>query len=134
MDDPKSLTSVPPEAPASAAVDWKRWKKCLSMADWFLKLEAKDWLQRKNSLIRSLPNGTVIAIKIADDVIPDGIYDLPLLFPNAPHDWEYARAPNGLAAMDKFEECFGKKAIAWVYEIGVPISLGGGLWALSSGA
>ena len=133
MNDTKNLTTVPPASATNAAVDWKRWQKCLSMVDWFLNLEARDWLQRKNSLIRSLPSGTVIAIKIADDVVPDEIYDLTLHFLNAPRDWEYVTAPNGLAAMDEFEGRFGKNAVAWVYEIGVPISLGGGLWALSSG-
>jgi hypothetical protein len=74
----------------------------------------KSWSLANRELLDSLAVGTVVAVSF-----PDGAY---------------VAAATGLVAMDAFEERFGHDALAWVFEVGVPISIGGGLWALSSGA
>lgn len=70
------------------------------------------WAIEHAALLDSLPRGTVIAVNITDG--------------------QYVTADSALLAMDRFEDCFGLEAIAWVHEVGVPISVGVGLWALSS--
>ena len=132
-------TLSPDKLDAVVPIDWQRWSKWLDLAqsmslDMGLSSE-KDKLPRDlERLIGSLPKGTVIAVKLADDVVAETA-DTPMdsIARNIANG-NYITAPNGLAAMDVFEERFGKSAVAWVHEIGVPISLGGGLWALSSGA
>ena len=74
----------------------------------------RAWSNRNGQALADMPVGTVVAVNMADG--------------------SYVTASDGLTAMDLFEERFGTEAIAWVHEVGVPISIGGGLWALSSGA
>jgi hypothetical protein len=71
-----------------------------------------NWLAKNKSLVESLKVGTVLAVNMCDGA--------------------HVTAPNGLVAMDRFEATFGREAIAWVFEVGIPISLGGGLWQLKS--
>ena len=131
-------TLAPAESATDARIDWQRWSKSLNLAqslslDMALSAE-KDLLPREfERFMGTLPKGTVIAVKIADDVTADPDPQVESLAVNIANG-DYVTAPNGLLAMDLFEQRFGMKAVAWVHEIGVPISLGGGLWALSSGA
>lgn len=74
----------------------------------------KAWLARHADVVAGTAVGTVIAVRF-----PDGAY---------------VTAATGLSAIDAFEERFGKDARGWMHEVGVPISLGCGLWQLSSGA
>ena len=73
-----------------------------------------DWQRRNKALIESMQIGTVVAVNIADG--------------------RYVTGRNGLEAMDEFERVFGLDANGWAFEVGVPITLGGGLWQLSSEA
>jgi hypothetical protein len=74
----------------------------------------RAWSAKNRALLDSLPRGTAVAVNMANG--------------------EYITAPNGLIAMDLFEARYGTGVWAWVHEVGVPITIGGGLWALSSGA
>jgi hypothetical protein len=74
----------------------------------------RTWSDQNRALLDSLPRGTAVAVNMTTG--------------------DYVTAPNGLKAMDLFEERFGTSVWAWVHEVGVPITIGGGLWALSSGA
>ena len=76
-------------------------------------LTGAQWEQRHQDIIARLPHGTTVAVNVADD--------------------RYVTGPSGLEAMDKFERQFGAGAVAWVFEVGVPISLGGFAWPRSSG-
>lgn len=71
------------------------------------------WLDQHRSIVASLPIGAVLAVDMDSS--------------------RHVVAVSGLAAMDLFEATFGLNAVAWVHEVGVPISLGGGLWQLRSG-
>jgi hypothetical protein len=71
------------------------------------------WLRDNAVLIAAYFPGTVIAINTGTG--------------------EHVSASDGLAAMDLFEERFGAGAIAWVHEIGVPITVGSGYCGLYSG-
>lgn len=72
------------------------------------------WLHDNRPTVSALSHGTVIALNVANG--------------------KFVTGRNGLEAMDKFEAEFGTEARAWVHEVGVPITLGGGIWALSSEA
>jgi hypothetical protein len=72
----------------------------------------RTWCQQHQPVLSALPVGTVVAVNLADG--------------------SYVTAADGLTALDLFEQRYGPKAMAWVHEVGVPISIGGGLWALSS--
>lgn len=73
-----------------------------------------SWQRRNQDLMRRLPTGTVVAVNIADG--------------------RHVTGRDGLEAMDEFERVYGLDARAWVFEVGVPITIGGGLCALSSEA
>jgi hypothetical protein len=79
-----------------------------------LKAFGEAWLGTHQTIVATLPVGTILAVNLADG--------------------RYVTAANGVAAMSQFETQFGKDAWAWVHEVGVPITLGGGLWSLSSEA
>ena len=70
------------------------------------------WLAAHKAQVSAMPTGTGLAVDMSSG--------------------KYVSASNCLSAMDLFEETFGLQAIAWVHEVGVPISLGGGLWQLRS--
>lgn len=72
------------------------------------------WLARHRSIVRSLGIGTVLAVDLGSGM--------------------YVTATSTLVAMDRFEEAFSTERAAWVHEVGVPVTLGGGLWALRSEA
>jgi hypothetical protein len=71
---------------------------------------SQRWLEQHREVIVALPVGTVIAVNSVDGT--------------------YVTASRRLVAMDLFEKRHGKGVHAWVYEVGVPIALGGGLWQL----
>lgn len=66
------------------------------------------------ALLASLPARAVVAINVATG--------------------EFVSANDSLSAMDLFEARFGSEAWAWVDHNDGPVTVGGGLWALSSGA
>ena len=70
------------------------------------------WLDENKTAIASLPVGTVVAVRMDTG--------------------DFVCGSSGLTAMDTFEETFGLGIVAWVHEIGVPITLGGGLCQLRS--
>ena len=74
----------------------------------------KAWVAANADALASLPRNAVVAINVATG--------------------EFVSAADSLSAMDMFEERFGKDAWAWVHHNDGPITVGGGLWALSSGA
>ena len=132
----QTVTTKTTESVAVAPkVDWVRWRHCLDAIEWLFassRVDHERFLQNEIGALGFLPLGTVVAVKVtvgvqADELPLEGVYD-------GLTEGLFVSAPNGLLAMDLFEERFGKDAIAWVHEIGVPITLGGGLWALSSGA
>ena len=73
-----------------------------------------SWCDQHRGVIAGLPRGVCLAVNMADGT--------------------FVTAENGLAVMDKFEAKYGEHAFAWVHEVGVPLSIGLGLWSLSSGA
>lgn len=75
-----------------------------------IKAFSDQWLREHRSVVDSMPDGTVLAVDMSSG--------------------DFVKASTGLAAMDTFEETFGPKAVAWVFEVGVPITLGCGLWQL----
>jgi hypothetical protein len=72
------------------------------------------WVARNTELLASMPPKTVVAINVATD--------------------EFVSATDGLTAMDLFEARFGKGVYAWLHHNDGPITIGGGYWALFSGA
>ena len=74
----------------------------------------KAWVAANADTLASLPRKAVIAINVATG--------------------EFVSASDSLTALDQFEERFGKGVTAWVHHNDGPITVGGGLWALSSGA
>jgi hypothetical protein len=70
------------------------------------------WNTRHQAALASLPRGTGIAVDMATGL--------------------YVTGDDRLEASDRFEELFGSGRDALSQEVGVPITLGGGLWALQS--
>jgi hypothetical protein len=72
----------------------------------------QSWCDANIDIITAAPIGSVLAVNMADG--------------------RCVRSTSRLLAMDLFERHFGVDAIAWVHEVGVPLTGGSGLWALSS--
>ncbi len=74
----------------------------------------KAWVATNAVKLASLPANAVVAINVVTG--------------------DYVSASDSLTVMDIFEARFGMDAWAWVHHNDGPITVGGGLWALSSGA
>ncbi len=72
------------------------------------------WLTRHETVVHDLPHGSAIVVDFATG--------------------HYVAAVSALDAMDRFDLLFGSGRPAWAHDIGIPIALGSGLWALSSEA
>lgn len=72
------------------------------------------WLTRHEKVVHALPHGHTIVVDYATG--------------------HYVTDARALDAMDRFDALFGKGRPAWMHDIGIPITLGSGLWALSSEA
>ena len=72
------------------------------------------WQRQNKALIEQLPHGTTVIVNIATG--------------------QHVTGRNGLEAIDEFERIFGLEAVGWAFEVGIPLNIGGGLWALSSEA
>ena len=77
-------------------------------------LAGSEWQRLNKDLIDRLPHGTTVVVNIATG--------------------QHVTGNNGLAAMDEFERVFGPDVVGWAFEVGIPLNIGGGLWALSSEA
>jgi hypothetical protein len=106
-----TIRTIPPRA---AIATEERSFEPLRETFAFVMSSGQSWLAANEMLVRQLPTGTVIAIHLASGA--------------------HVLGKDGLDAMDHFVARFGKEAVAWVHEVGVPVRLGGGLWPLSSGA
>ena len=112
MSESKVLSSIA-DARRSTTDLRKSPEMMASLDEAALRSFGERWIGRHRAFINSLPNGTVLAVDMTSE--------------------ECVSAASGLEAMDKFEAAFGGEAVAWVHEVGIPISLGGGLWQLRSG-
>ena len=74
----------------------------------------EKWLALHSDLVRSFPGGTVLAINVMTG--------------------EFEHGARHVVVMDKFEKRFGSATVAFVHEVAVPATVGGGWWALKSGA
>ena len=72
----------------------------------------EEWIRENQALLNRLPMGTVVIVCVGSGA--------------------YITAGSSLAALELFAERFGKHARGWSFEVGVPITLGGGLWQLRS--
>ncbi len=72
------------------------------------------WLTRHQSVVASLPIGTCLTVDLGTGL--------------------YVTGGSRLDTSDRFDAIFGSKRSAWSHEVGVPVTLGSGLWALQSEA
>ena len=70
------------------------------------------WQDDNKSLFDHLPRGTGIAVNVDDG--------------------RFVTGRNSLEAMDEFERQFGRGAVAYVFRVDLPITLGGWPWRLPS--
>jgi hypothetical protein len=68
------------------------------------------WMRTNGSIVGGLVHGTVIAVNVADG--------------------RYVTASSRVDALDAFEAEFGASAAAFIHEVGVPATVGGGFWTL----
>ena len=71
-----------------------------------------QWRQETRALVDGLPVGTTVIVSVGSG--------------------QHVTAHTGLAAMELFRQRFGDRAVGWMFEVGVPITLGGGLCQLRS--
>lgn len=72
------------------------------------------WLTRHQSVINASATGTGVSVDLGSGL--------------------YVMGASRLDAADRFEALFGSNRSAWSHEVRVPITIGGGLWALQSEA